>query len=70
MKCGIPTEVLRRNLHTSKDDIITLIDEISKNSSKINNAFLQDSIKSLNSNITTTKSKINSIKTNNGEEAQ
>lgn len=55
---------------TSKDDIITLIDEISKNSSKINNAFLQDSIKSLNSNITTTKSKINSIKTNNGEEAQ
>ena len=54
---------------TSKNEIIELIDEISKNSSKINNTFLQDSIKSLNSNITTTKAKINSVKSNNSGEA-
>lgn len=55
---------------TSKESVISLIDTISSNSSEINNAFLQNSITALNQNITETKQKINSIKTNTSEGAQ
>lgn len=51
---------------TSQNKVISFIDEISTNSSKITNTFLQDSIKSLNNNILTTKTKIRSIKDTEG----
>ena len=49
---------------TPKETVINFIDEISANCAKIDNAFLKNSIASLNENITNTKEKINSIKTN------
>ena len=55
---------------TSKESVIALIDEISANSEKINNTFLQNSINALNENITETKKKINSIKASAAGEAQ
>ena len=55
---------------TSKESVIDLIDDISANSSKIDNAFLQNSITSLKENISITKEKINSIKSNSVEGAQ
>ena len=54
---------------TPKETVINFIDEISANCAKIDNAFLKNSIASLNENITNTKEKINSIKTN-AEEAR
>lgn len=51
---------------TSQNEVINFIDEISTNSSKITNTFLQDSIKSLNNNILATKTKIKSIKDTQG----
>lgn len=51
---------------TSQNEVINFIDGISTNSSKITNTFLKDSIKSLNNNILTTKTKIRSIKDTKG----
>ena len=45
----------------SKDEIVSLMDEIADNSSKISNVFLRDSIDKLQSNIIETKIKINSV---------
>ena len=45
----------------SKDEIVSLMDEIADNSSKISNVFLRDSIDKLQSNIKETKIKINSV---------
>ena len=46
---------------SSKENVLSLIDSISENSSKITSTFLQDSIKKMKSNIETTVTKINSI---------
>ena len=48
---------------SSQKDVLGLIESISGNSAKITNAFLQESIKSLNDNIDQTTKKVNSIKT-------
>ena len=45
----------------SKEDLLNLIDNISTQSSRISNTFLEDSIKSLNESIESTKTKVNSI---------
>lgn len=52
---------------SNKVDVIGLIEGIKDNISKINNAFLQSSIASLDSNIDETIKKINSIKNNDAE---
>lgn len=46
----------------SQSEVISFIDKISENSQKITNTFLRESIKSLNNDIASTKTKINSIK--------
>ena len=51
---------------SSQNDVLNLINGISDNSSKITNTFLQESIKSLKSNIDETVKKVNSIKKNEG----
>ena len=51
---------------SSQSDVLKLINGISDNSSKITNTFLQESIKSLKSNIDETVKKVNSIKKNEG----
>ena len=51
---------------SSQSDVLNLINGISDNSSKITNTFLQESIKTLKSNIDETVKKVNSIKKNEG----
>lgn len=51
---------------SSQNDVLKLINGISDNSSKITNTFLQESIKTLKSNIDETVKKVNSIKKNEG----
>lgn len=55
---------------SSKEDVTELINNIAKNGSTIDNAFLKESISTLNQNIETTKTKINSIKDNGSEVTQ
>lgn len=50
---------------SSKSELIGVLDLISDKSSKIGNTFLQENIKSLQSNIEMTKAKIESVKTEN-----
>lgn len=45
----------------TKEDVLTMINGISENSSRITNTFLQESIQKLNDSIETTKTKVNSI---------
>ena len=47
---------------TSKEEVLALIDDIERKSSAINNSFLQNTIAGLQSNIETTKTKIQSVK--------
>ena len=47
---------------TSKEEVLTLIDDIEKKSSAINNSFLQSTIAGLQDNIATTRTKIQSVK--------
>ncbi len=47
---------------SSQTEIITLLDSIKENGSKVTNTFLQNNIESLLKNIETTKTKINSVK--------
>jgi len=47
---------------TSKEEVLALIDDIEKKSSAINNSFLQSTIAGLQDNIATTRTKIQSVK--------